>query len=91
MRLYDNDALRHDNESNGIAYRPPKSISSFVAGFKSAVSHAINEMMQSKRDSIWQTRFHDHVIRDHHEHRVIEHYIDTNVERWNEDKFRTKQ
>ena len=75
------------HEKCGVAYRPPKSISSFVAGFKSSVSTIINDNSATKRPSIWQTRFHDHIIRDHHEHRFIENYIDTNVENWGEEQF----
>ena len=45
----------------GVAYRPPKSISSFVAGFKSVVTanaHKINGRFG------WQEWFYDHIIRD---------------------------
>jgi len=73
--------------NTGVAYRPPKSISSFVGGFKSSVSTKINVTCKTKRPSIWQTRFHDHVIRDHHEHRYIKHYIETNIENWNKEQL----
>jgi len=71
--------------NSGVAYRPSKSISSFVAGFKSSVTNKINDSCINKRPSIWQTRFHDHGIRDHKEYRYIEHYIDSNIENWNEE------
>lgn len=70
----------------GVAYREPKSISSFVAGFKSVTTTQINKLRNTK-SSIWQTRFHDHVIRDYEEHRKIAGYIETNIQKWHADRF----
>jgi REP element-mobilizing transposase RayT len=72
---------------NGIAYREPKSISSFVAGFKSAVTARINELRNTKGQAVWQSRFHDHVIRDFEECRRIGAYIDSNIENWKDDRY----
>lgn len=72
---------------NGVAYREPKSVSSFVAGFKSAVTARINTIRKTKGRSVWQTRFHDHVIRDHEECRRIGAYIDFNIANWQEDRY----
>jgi len=72
---------------NGVAFREPKSISSFVAGFKSAVTVRINTLRQTKGQAVWQTRFHDHVIRDYEECRRIAAYIDMNIANWNEDRY----
>jgi hypothetical protein len=33
----------------------------------------------------WQTRFHDRVIRNHNEYKRIMHYINTNIENWQDD------
>ena len=71
----------------GVAFREPKSISSFVAGFKSAVTAGINTLRQSKGTPVWQERFHDHVIRDYEECRRIGAYIDSNIENWKEDRY----
>ena len=68
----------------GVAYRPPKSISSFVAGFKSVVTanaHKINGRFG------WQERFHDHVIRDNPDYQRIRDYIENNQNKWEQDKF----
>ena len=72
---------------NGVAFREPKSISSFIAGFKSAVTARINTLRQTKGQAVWQTRFHDHVIRDYEECRRIGAYIDMNIATWNEDRY----
>ena len=84
---HDRAYLRGVNGNNGIAFREPKSISSFVAGFKSAVTVRINTLRQTKGHPVWQTRFHDHVIRDYEECRRIAAYIDMNIANWNEDRY----
>lgn len=71
----------------GIAFREPKSISSFVGGFKSIVTARINTLRQTKGQKVWQTRFHDHVIRDYEECRRIGAYIEMNIANWNDDRY----
>ncbi|WP_321299414.1 transposase [Marinifilum fragile] len=72
----------------GVAYRPPKSISSFVAGFKSAATTKINQYRQSTMP-VWQTRFYDHIIRDFEEYHRIQNYIIDNPRNWQKDKLYT--
>jgi REP element-mobilizing transposase RayT len=74
--------------STGIARRPPKSISSFAAGFKSAVTKQINEMRNTPRLPVWQTRFHDHIIRDDREYNRIANYIANNPNKWEDDRYK---
>lgn len=60
------------------------SISSIIGSYKSAVSknaHFIN------KDFAWQSRFHDHIIRDEDSFKRIKNYIRYNVKNWKEDKF----
>ncbi len=71
----------------GIAYRSPRSISSFVAGFKSSATKRINEFRNTPKMPVWQSRFHDHIVRNDDEYHKIEHYIRTNHEKWEKDKF----
>lgn len=59
-------------------------ISSMVGSFKSAVAKYCNEI---KLRFGWQTRFHDHVIRDADEFYSIRNYIINNPVNWNTDKF----
>jgi REP element-mobilizing transposase RayT len=72
---------------NGVAFREPKSISSFVGGFKSVVTARINQLRNTKGQAVWQSRFHDHVIRDFEECRRIGAYIDSNIENWKDDRY----
>ena len=74
-------------QRTGVAYRSPKSISSFVAGFKSSATKHINEWRGTPKLPVWQPRFHDHIIRNDAEYQRIANYIDTNPENWETDNF----
>lgn len=69
------------NANTGVAYRTPKSISSFVAGFKSSATKRINEFRNSPAEPVWQSRFYDRIIRDLDDYRHIYDYIVTNPEK----------
>jgi len=71
----------------GVAYRPPKSISSFVAGFKSAATKKINVLRNTPGAPLWQPRFHDHIIRNMPEYQHIAEYINNNPANWPDDRF----
>ena len=71
----------------GIAYRSPKSISSFVAGFKSAATIKINKYRNKPKLPLWKDLFHDRIIRDFDEYHRIQNYIIENPEKWINDKF----
>lgn len=68
----------------GVAYRSPKSISSFVSGFKSVVTVNARKI---HADFGWQTRFHDHIIHTDPEYHRIANYIENNPANWEQDKF----
>ena len=78
------------------AIRLPKSISSFIAGFKSAVNTKINDFIDQQKLSIskynrnnhfFQPNYHDHIIRNQLEYQNITNYIRNNPAKWIEDKF----
>lgn len=74
-------------EKNSVAYRPPRSISSFVAGFKSAATKRINQYRGTPGEPVWQARFHDHIIRNPREYERIAAYIAANPLKWDEDRY----
>jgi putative transposase len=80
-------SLHRPTQNTGVAYRSPKSISSFMAGFKSAATKRINEYRNSPKMTVWQTRFHDHIIRNDEEYQRIYNYIASNITNWEKDKF----
>jgi putative transposase len=45
------------------------------------------EMRKIHADFAWQSRFHDHIIRDAQSFETIENYIANNVLNWEKDKF----
>lgn len=59
-------------------------ISSMIGSFKSAVTKYCNE---NKLPFGWQSRFHDHIIRDKDEFYRIRNYIINNPANWKEDNF----
>ena len=76
--------------------RLPKSISSFMAGFKSAVNtkiddyideHQLNTSKYNKKNHFFQPNYHDHIIRNDREFGIIERYIVNNPMNWGKDKI----
>ena len=78
--------------------RMPQSISSFMAGFKSAVNTKIDDYIDqhqlkipkyNRKHHFFQLNYHDHIIRNQLEYLNISHYIINNPQNWNKDKFYT--
>jgi REP element-mobilizing transposase RayT len=59
-------------------------VSTIIGGYKSAVS---KEAGKAGLQCSWQSRFHDHIIRDAEEHQRITDYILNNPATWKKDKF----
>jgi len=62
----------------------PKSLSSFVAGFKSSVTKRIRDELNET--GIWQRNYHDRIIRNDKELNAIRDYIESNPGNWAEDE-----
>ena len=60
-----------------------------IAGYKSFVTREIRLMRNELK--VWQTSFHDHVIRNQQDYEKIWKYIDENPLRWEEDCFHVDQ
>lgn len=76
--------------------RLPKSISSFIAGFKSSVNTKIDDYIDehqldipkyNRNNHFFQPNYHDHIIRNQREYINISDYIINNPKNWNDDKF----
>jgi REP element-mobilizing transposase RayT len=65
--------------------RAPRSLSSFIAGFKASVTSRARRELDIT--GIWQRNYYDHIIRSKKELNNIWHYIDTNPEKWEEDRL----
>lgn len=63
-------------------------ISRVVRWYKGVCSY---EMRKIHAEFQWQTRFHDHIIRNDEEYQRIANYIHTNPKNWKGDKFRKSE
>ena len=79
-----------------IFIRKPKSISSFIAGFKSAIYSKIDDYIDennlnipkyNRNNHFFQPNYHDHIIRNNAEYKRIKKYIINNPLNWDKDKF----
>lgn len=61
-----------------------KNLSSIIRGFKIGVTKNAREKNQN---FAWQSRFHDHIIRNEQELNRIRNYIRNNPLNWGKDKF----
>ena len=64
---------------------PCPTLSDLVCTFKSITTHKCRLLNTDVK--IWQTSFHDHIIRDETDYMKIWNYIDTNPQKWDEDCF----
>jgi REP element-mobilizing transposase RayT len=90
-------SLQYANHANTPTFqRKPKSISSFVAGYKSAVLNKIDDYIDdnnlnipkyNRNNPLWQPNYHDHIIRDDVSYQRIKNYIINNPKQWKDDKF----
>ena len=62
----------------------PNSVSTIVRSYKSAVTRHAHRLGLAHG---WQTRFHDHIIRDDPQYQRIADYIFYNPANWENDKF----
>lgn len=70
-----------DNQQIGTMWSPcPTSISNDIRTFKTLVTKELSQ-------SIWQSSFYDHIIRDEYDYMVHLQYIDENPAKWLEDKY----
>jgi REP element-mobilizing transposase RayT len=65
---------------------PPKSLGSFVAGFKSSVAKQINQLRSTPGQPVWQRNYYEHVIRNEIDLQEIREYIQNNPLEWLEDE-----
>ena len=80
-----NTERAHAMRPNAFPRRAPRSLGSFIAGFKASVtSRATRELNIT---GIWQRNYHERIIRDETEFKNIWNYIDTNPLHWQKDQL----
>ena len=88
-----------DDQSLGAGNRPldlgagnlplqqkPNSLSSCIAGFKSAVTKRINLLRQNTDTPIWQRNYYESILRDEKYLAVVREYIINNPKNWPNDR-----
>lgn len=81
--LRNNHEHNHSNKYECELSRKSKSISSFVAIFKSVTTKQINGVK-----SIWQSNYYDHIVRNYKRFEIIYNYIKTNPSSWETDSMK---
>ncbi|MDR1735687.1 MAG: hypothetical protein LBR85_02310, partial [Oscillospiraceae bacterium] len=56
-----------------------------IGKYKAGVTRSVGNAFM--RSDIWQSRFHDHIIRNKAEYQRICQYIDENPAKWQEDRY----
>ena len=62
-----------------------KSLSSFIAGYKSSVTKRINQIRQAPGVPVWQRNYYEHIIRNESGVNKIREYILNNPSNWKKD------
>jgi len=75
-----------ENETAGASPRP--TISDVVCAYKSLTTRKCKKI--GRIDKVFQTSFHDHVIRDQSDYDDVYRYIETNPTQWELDEFYTQ-
>ncbi|MCU0535296.1 MAG: transposase [Hydrococcus sp. Prado102] len=83
------EGARHALLGKGARHAPLHqkscSLSSFIAGFKAAVTKRINVIHQAPGFSIWQRNYYESIIRDEKHLKNIQQYILNNPQNWDDD------
>lgn len=66
--------------------KPQKgAVGTIVGSFKAAVTHAINDLRQTKGVSVWQRGYYDQIIRNERHLTAVRQYIINNPANWKSD------
>jgi REP element-mobilizing transposase RayT len=80
-----NVASQPANQNPMIPPMKPRSLSSLVAGFKSATTKQINILRNAPETPVWQRNYYEHIIRNDASLQLIRQYIHNNPLSWQED------
>ncbi len=91
-------SLQSPVKSNQLnLFRKPKSLSSFIAGFKSIVNSKIDDFIDennldipkyNRNNHFFQPNYWEHIIRNENEYNRIAQYIINNPKKWENDKLK---
>ena len=78
--------IRITERINPFPTTPKYDIPNIVGKFKAAVTRNVGKAFMPSAN-LWQTSFHDHIVRGEQDCREIWQYIDTNPQKWTQDCF----
>jgi putative transposase len=76
-----------ETETRHSASLKPRSLSSFIAGFKGASARAVNNIRRTPGRPVWQRGYYEHVVRTEEALDEIRKYIMGNPLAWWYDKY----
>jgi len=76
----------HSREEERPKGPPAQSLSAILAGFKSAATKRINQHRGTPGAPVWQSRYHDRILRNEREWRACRRYVEQNPARWYRDR-----
>ena len=77
-------SLAYDDKPKNQFGPQSKNLASIIRGFKIGVTKSAR---LTNSDFAWQSRYHDHIIRDQKAHDNIANYIRNNPSNWEKNKF----
>ena len=66
---------------------PRHTMMDIICAYKSITTKRYNRICETTGKTLWQSRFHDHIIRNESEYLRIWQYIDDNLAKWDEDCY----
>jgi putative transposase len=76
-----------DDQHSYELHRKPRSLGSFVAGFKTSVTRRINAIRETPNIPVWQRNYYEHIIRDEETWQRLRQYIANNPISWELDQL----
>lgn len=73
-------------ETSPKLMRPPRSLGSLIAGFKSATTRRINAVRLTPGEPVWQRNYYEHIIRSEDALNQIRQYVQNNPANWLSDE-----
>ena len=87
VQIFNPDLFRQCQKET-FALPTSQSVSSTIRSYKAAVTKKVRETISFDGVyDVWQSRYYDNIIRNEKAYQEIWDYIDSNVSRWEEDKF----
>ncbi len=74
-----------NNVVNVFRQRKPRSLSSFIGGFKSSVTKRIKIFCTQSNPPVWQRNYYESIVADEQQLTRIRQYILNNPQKWEED------